>query len=321
MNKVKYIGIIYGGNKSQTEINLDHAKAVGNALKDEFKVTYYNTTISEDRQKLVKDRRLGKLDIIFNNSAGKKGGDGTVEGFLDILDVPYVGSGMLATALAFDKKTTKRILLSVGIPHIKDLTIGKNDWKANHQGVINRVKVRLGFPVIVKASGGTDSIAVKRVNNSKELAPALTRAFREDDHVIIEQYIQRMAEVSCMVFGNGLKTQAFKPVQWAHLGDILKTREKFIPEMMIIPPKFADSIIDRIKKISVTAHRVLGCNDYSRSDLIISKNRKVYFLEINAHAGLGVNSSTVRMAAATKGWDHSRLVKEILHLAIKRNKI
>ena len=318
---IKNIGIIYGGFKSQAEINLDHAKAIASAFVPHYKIIYYNLSTSKGQDILIRDWRNKKVDLIFNNSAGKKGGDGTVEGFLDILGIPYVGSGMLATAMAFDKKTTKKIVSGSGVLVVKDLIIGINNWKENKQGVIDRIKRAIGYPLIVKASGGTDSIAVAKVKNTKELIPAIKRAFKEDDYLVIEEFVCKIAEVSCMVYGNKKNIEAFLPVQWGHEGDILGTDEKFDVAKMTIPPKLGPTTIERIKKVSILAHRILGCDDYSRSDLIISKNRKIYFLEINAHAGLGLSSSTVHMAKATKGWDHKKLINNILMLAVKRLKL
>ncbi|PIR28040.1 hypothetical protein COV39_01220 [Candidatus Berkelbacteria bacterium CG11_big_fil_rev_8_21_14_0_20_40_23] len=318
---INNIGIIYGGFKSQADINLDHAKAIASAFVPHYKIIYYNLSTPKGQDILIRDWRNKKVDFIFNNSAGKKGGDGTVEGFLDILGIPYVGSGMLPTAMAFDKKTTKKIVSGSGILVVKDLTIGFNNWKENKQGVINRIKRAIGYPLIVKASRGTDSIAVAIVKNTKELIPAIKRAFKEDDHLVIEEFVRKIAEVSCMVYGNKKNIEAFLPVQWGHEGDILETDEKFDVAKMTIPPKLGPTTIARIKKVSIIAHRILGCDDYSRSDLIISKNRKIYFLEINAHAGLGLSSSTVHMAKATKGWDHKKLINNILMLAVKRLKL
>src|SRR4051812_10633695 len=116
--QVKHVGIITGGANPQQDINTDHAKDIGGALEKSFSISYYNLSVAGDIERLLENRSQKKLDIVFNNAAGKRGGDGTVEGFLEIMGIPYIGSDTLATAAAFDKKTTKAVVADAGVPVI-----------------------------------------------------------------------------------------------------------------------------------------------------------------------------------------------------------
>src|SRR5690606_11146873 len=141
------------------------------------------------------------------------------------------------------------------------------------------------IPLIVKASQGSDSIGVSLVKEENQLITALRIALREDDTILVEDFVRRKAEVTCMVIGNGADIQALEPVERVYDTDILYPIT--ITDRSYRFPNIPKETIEKIKEYSITAHRSLGCSDYSRSDFLIGKRGGIYFLELNAHAGLG----------------------------------
>ena len=315
---IKNIGIIIGGATSQDTVNIDHAEDIGSVLAQDYQVEYYNVSKTDDIARLMTDKLEGRLDIVFNNAAGKKGGDGTVEGILEILDIPYVGSDTLATAVAFDKKTTKAVVSSAGVPIIKGIAVSLEEYKLNPSVIVQNITTSLGYPVVVKASQGSDSIGISLVKHARKLIPALVRAFKEDSNVLVEEFIQRKAEVTCMVIGNGAKAHALEPVERVYQTELLYAQD--ISSRTYRIPELDQSILEEIKRHSVVAHQALGCSDYSRSDFLVDQSGCVQFLELNGHAGLGRGGPTEFTAKITKGWDYEGLIREILQVALARYK-
>lgn len=311
---VKYIGIISGGTHAQSHINKDHALDIGGVLQKKYTVRYYDLSQKEDFENLLHDHRTEKLDVVFNNAAGKQGGDGTVEGLLELLTIPFVGSDTLATAVAFDKKTTKTVVKAAGVPTIRGLTVTGQEFLEEPEEVMEKLARRIRVPMIVKASQGSDSIGVSLVKEEKDIIPAIRKALKEDDTIIIEDFIRRQAEVTCMVLGNGDEAKALEPVERVYETEIL------YPDAARTyrHPNLNEEILTKIKKYSVKAHRAVGCADYSRSDFLIGKKGKIYFLELNAHAGLGNTGPTAFSTQHSMGWSYDKMIQEILNLSLKR---
>jgi len=313
---IKHVGIITGGAEHQAPVNIDHAHDIGSALSDNYQIHFYDLFVPSDIDQMVADRRKGQLDIVFNNSAGKKGGDGTVEGLMEIYGIPFVGSDTLATAAAFDKKTTKTIVAEAGVPIIKGVTVTKEEFEHNPSSVIQNVTGSIGYPVVVKASQGSDSLGISLVKQPKRLIAAIEKALIYDETVIIEEFIVRSAEITCMVIGNGSETESLQPVERVYKTELLYDRDTSSRSYRI--PVCSDEIQEDIMRYSVMAHQALGCSDYSRSDFLVNKRGVVFFLEINAHAGLGMGGPTQYAIQLSKGWDYAQLIEGVLTIAEKR---
>lgn len=318
--EIKYIGITTSKKSSQAHINDDHATHIATALTNEgYSVVFYDLTHQDEIARLIQDRKDDKLDMVFNNAAGRRGGDGSIEGLLEMLEIPYVGSDVLATAVAFDKRTTKSVVFNNGVPIIRGLDFSKEQFETQRDWVIGQIEEFLHYPVVVKASQGSDSIGVSLVRKHEHILAALKKAFKEDDYILVEDFVKRSAEVTCLVLGSGEKAYALKPVERVYEGDILQ--EWTLHERNYrIPDQIDRQTLDLIEAYSVIAHKALACSDYSRSDFLISQSGHIFFLELNAHAGLGKIGPSVFAAQATYGWDHQRLIKEVVHLAASRYK-
>lgn len=314
---LRTIGIITNSQTSQASVNDSHALDIQTSLEElGYTTKVYNLTTDDAVRHLLDDHAKGHLDLVFNNACGKRGGDGSVEGLLEIAGIPYVGSDVLATAAAFDKKTTKLLVGPHGVPNIRDLVFTREQFETKPDWVLDEVEYGLKFPVIVKASQGSDSIGVSLVRTKRELAPAIKRALAEDDQFLVEDFVKRYAEVTCFVIGNGEQAKAFPLVERVFEGIIYSVN---LPNRSYqIPTQLDSKIVRAVQKFSVAAHRALGCFDYSRSDFIITRQGKIFFLETNAHAGLGKVGPPAFVAEATNGWDHTRLIRELIKITVKR---
>jgi D-alanine--D-alanine ligase len=312
---VHHIGIIIGGAESQTAVNEDHAKHIADALSEKYAIKIYDLHKQKDIAALIKDRKDGNLDIVFNNAAGKLGGDGTVEGYLELMRIPFVGSDTLATAVAFDKITTKAVVKDRNVKVVRGISVHQSRFLDEPESIIEKIERRVGYPMIIKASQGSDSIGVSLVKEHGELIPALRLAFKEDDTLVIEDFVKRKAEVTCMVIGNNDDARALPVVERVYETEILYTDAKRTYRF----PKLDEKILEKIRRYSLKAHFSVGCNDYSRSDFLVSKGGTVYFLELNAHAGLGDSGPTAFVTKNTEGWSYQEMIEQILQVAIKRH--
>jgi len=312
------VGIITNSRTAQGSINDDHATDIANAVTAlGLTARRYNLTDSNSINQIIADHREGRLNIVFNNAAGKLGGDGTVEGLLEMNGIPYVGSDVLATAVAFDKKTTKSAVGAAGVPIIRGMNFTREQYETKRDWVLDEIEYGLKFPVVVKASQGSDSIGISLVRSRPELPAAIDKALEEDDVIIVEDFVKRLAEVTCMVLGTGEQTRALAPIERVFEGDILYSKD--ITERTYRVADHLDlSVIRPIEHYAIEAHKALGCTDYSRSDFIVTARGEVFFLELNAHAGLGTVGPTVAAAEATFGWNHQQLIGKILELAAAR---
>ena len=311
---IKHIGIITGGSRTQASINIHHAESIGESLKKDFKITYYDLSIEKDIERMLANKKAGKLDFIVNNAAGKEGGDGTVEGLLTILQVPFLGSDTLATAVAFDKKTTKRLAADAGIPIIQGITVLLEDFRENPERVVAEIEKVVGYPLVVKASKGSDQIGASLVKSPNRIVAALKSAFKEDEEVIVEKFIRRAAEVTCLVIGNGKTAEALDPAEFLYEAEFPYVGETFENAMYKAKPE----VLQAVKRFSYLAHLAVGCSDYSRSDFIVDKHHQIHYLETNAHAGLWNGSIVSFIAKRCKDWDYDQMLRELIDLATLR---
>lgn len=315
--QVRHVGLVTNSGTSQGSVNDGHAQDISNALEAlGYQTAFYDVTNLDDINRLMQDRKADKLDLVFNNAAGRRGGDGSVEGLLEMLDIPYVGSDVLATAVAFDKKTTKSVVAPHGVTVIRGMDFTREQYETKKEWVLDEIEYGLKFPVVVKASQGSDSIGVSLVRTREELEPAIARALAEDDLILVEDFVKRLAEVTCMVIGNGDGAKALKPVERVFEGDIYSIN---LPGRTYrIPTHLDPDILRTLERNSLAAHRAVSCSDYSRSDFIVTARGEVFFLELNAHAGLGNIGPTVFTATETYGWNHQQLIEELVKAAVTR---
>ena len=308
MGKLR-IALIAGGWSREREISLKSGENVYNGLdKAKYEVKRYDP--SKDLLRLIEDSKDIDLALILLH--GKKGEDGSIQGLLDLLDLPYVGSGVLASALAMNKVVSKELFRCAGLNVPKEIVIFR-DQDIDPVGIMSV----LGKPVVIKPVAEGSSIGLNICYTGEEIAEAIKDTFAMSSEVIVEEYIKGR-EVSCSVLGNR-QPEALPVVE------IIPKKEyqffsytaKYLPgaSKEICPAQLPGDICEKAQSAAIKAHCLLGCRNFTRSDMIAT-DKDVYILETNTIPGMTENS-IFPLAARTAGLPFSRLLDRLIELAFE----
>ncbi len=318
MKKKIKVGILFGGKSAEHEISLISA---GNVIKALDTKKYQALLIKIPRTGAWPSssdvQKLSRVDVVFPILHGPLGEDGTVQGLLKLADLPFVGAGVLGSAIGMDKDVLKRLLRDAHIP-IPKFLVFKDSEKTN----ISFAKVAkvLKTPFFVKPVNMGSSVGISKVHNAKEFSPAINHAFKFDSKIIIEENIIGR-EIECSVLGND------KPI--ASLpGEIIPTHEfysyeaKYLDENgagLIIPAKLSKKIISEIKNLSIKVYKILECEGMARVDMFITNKGKIVINELNTIPGFTKISMYPKLWEAS-GISYSALIDKLIQLAIERHR-
>lgn len=234
---------------------------------------------------------IKRIDVVFPTVHGSHGEDGTLQGLFELADIPYIGCGVLGSALANDKAMTKAILRQNGIPVVDDVMLTRADWVANPDAIMERIQQTLTFPVFVKPATLGSSIGVSRVNDPQTLRMAIDIATNFDRHVLVENGVIGGAEINCAVMGFGADIQASvleQPVSWEQFltyeekymrgGEGMKSAER------IIPAPISEELTVKIQGYAVAAFKAIDGRGTARLDFLL-KDETIYLNEINTMPG------------------------------------
>ena len=305
------VALLCGGKSSEREISLKSGMQVKKALpEDKYEVIIYDP--ATDLAKLVQD--ASKIDVALVMLHGRYGEDGTVQGFLDLLDIPYQCSGVLASALAMDKVMSKRIFKMAGLQVPKDVVLRRGEPYETA-----RIAAELGWPLMVKPADGGSSIALNMASSEQELAQAIEEAFAHSETVLIEEYIAGR-EITGGVLGNkdliALPIVEIIPQDKHRFFDY---EAKYTPGATkeICPAPLPEHLTQKAKAYALKAHKALGCKGYSRTDMIL-KGEEIYVLETNTIPGM-TETSLFPQAAKAMGMSFSALLERLIELALEEN--
>jgi D-alanine-D-alanine ligase len=292
--KTKRIGVLMGGLSQEREVSLRSGKAVAQALRARG---YTITEIDVDRR-ITEALIYEKIQVAFLALHGRYGEDGTIQGILEILQIPYTGSGVLASAVGMDKEITKRLIRSLGIR--------TPEWKLTHRGEV--ISCPFSLPVIVKPNREGSTIGTVIVREEKDFQPALREAAQFDEAILIEEFISGI-EVTVAVI-NGRSLPVIEIVPKCGFYDYASKYTKGMTEY-IVPAGISESVRDRLSDISELLFKELHLAGFTRMDYIIDPARGEYFLEVNTIPGM-TETSLVPKAAAAAGISFEDLCEEIL---------
>ncbi len=309
MTEKMRIALIYGGWSSEREISLIGGRCVYEALdKAKYEVTLYDPL--HELKKLIADAE--KLDLAFIVLHGRFGEDGRIQGLLDILEVPYVGSGVLASATAVNKKMTKGIYRKEGFLVAKDVFLKRDAaFSANH------IFTFLGNKAVVKPIEEGSSLGMSVCENEDELIDGIEKAFGFGNEIMVEEYLKGR-EVSCCILGND--DAAVLPIVEIIPHDkyrFFDYEAKYRPgaSKEICPADIGVHLEEQVRRYGVGAHNALGCSVWSRTDMVI-QNDRVYVLETNTIPGMTPNS-LFPLAAKTAGMNFSGLIERLIQLSVE----
>jgi D-alanine-D-alanine ligase len=264
------------------------------------------------------------VDVIFPVLHGTFGEDGTIQGLLELADMPYVGAGVLGSAAGMDKDIMKSLFRAAGLPIVKHVTFLRSEWEANARKVQKLVESKLKYPVFVKPANLGSSVGISKARNGKELGPAIAEAAKFDRKVVIEQGVggtkQKAREIECSVLGND-RPEASVPGEIVPSTEFYDYNAKYLDEgsQLIIPAKLSKSEIKTVQRLAVAAFKAVDCAGLARVDFLMGpKSRKIYLNEINTMPGFTAISMYPKLWAASS-ISYPDLIGRLIQLGLERH--
>jgi D-alanine-D-alanine ligase len=259
------------------------------------------------------------LDVIFPVLHGTFGEDGSVQGLLELADIPYVGAGMLGSAVGMDKDVQKRLLRAAGVPIVPYLTATRVEWAAAPQAVRARAAA-LGLPVFVKPANLGSSVGISKVRSLSQLAAAVATALRYDDKLVIEKAVDAR-EIECAVLGNETPV-ASVPGEIRPHAEFYSYEAKYVSAdgaTLVIPAPLAPEQTARVRALAVQVFRLLDCAGMARVDFFLERRTgKLYVNELNTIPGFTTVSMYPKLWDAS-GVPYVELISRLIDLALQRH--
>jgi D-alanine-D-alanine ligase len=340
------LAILYGGRSAEHQVSVVSARSVMEALDpDRFEVvpiaiTRAGAWLLPDRSPLEltasdgalpeveaagtelavrPEQGVGGVDVVFPILHGPFGEDGTVQGLFELADLPYVGSGVLASALAMDKAMAKVVLAQAGLPQAPYLVVPERDWRADPDRVAAEVEGRLAYPVFTKPARLGSSIGISKVKTPDRLAAGLADAFAHDTKALVEQGVVAR-ELECGVLGNDAPEASV-------VGEVVPGHEfydfeaKYLDESLKleIPAPVPGAVRDRVRELSLRAFQALDCEGFARVDFFYEEaTGRVLLNEVNTIPGF-TPKSMFPMLWGASGLSYPDLVARLVDLAVERH--
>jgi D-alanine-D-alanine ligase len=256
------------------------------------------------------------LDAVFIVLHGPYGEDGTIQGLLELADLPYVGAGVLASAVSMDKATMKAVFQAHGLPVVEHLVVSRAEWRRDPASVRGRVAGAVGFPCFVKPSNLGSSVGISKVREAADLPAALDEAARHDRKIIVERSV-RARELEVSVLGND-DPVASEPGEITYDAEWYDYATKYTEgrARVTVPAPVAPEIAARLRELAVAAFRAVDCAGMARVDFFLEGDRPLVN-EINTIPGFTSTSAYARLWEAS-GLDYDTLIERLLHLALDR---
>ena len=354
----KNIGVIYGGQSVEHDVsiitglqiieNIDNNKYnitpfyidkngdwfTGNKLKNidiynkweknKKKITQFYPSLNKKDKKNI----INNVDVLIIGSHGTYGEDGKLQGFLELLDIPYTSSGVVGSATGMDKIIMKKIFSGMHLPVLPYIWFTKHDWKSEKKEWINKIHYTLDYPIFVKPANLGSSIGISMANNEKELINAIEIAINYDKRILVEKGIDNAVEVNCsVIFNNGklIVSELEEPVHWEKFLSFEdkylrnKTKSKTGMQNMLrkIPAEINNELKIDIKNYSEKIYRAMDCKGIVRIDYILDNEKtKIFVNEINTIPG-----SMSFYLWEPVGIKFKKLIDIIINEAIKENKV
>jgi D-alanine-D-alanine ligase len=299
------VGVLFGGRSAEREVSLMSGAGVLAALRSKGIDAHAFDPAERDLAELAAQN----FDRVFIALHGRYGEDGTLQGALEQLGIPYTGPGVLASAIAMDKAMTKRIWLADGLatPRFEMLT-AQSDWAA--------VAAKLGLPLIVKPAHEGSTLGLTKVSAVDQLPAAYALAAKLDGAVMAEQFVAGM-ELTCAVLGQGEAANALPLIRIIAPDDNYDYQNKYFTDttQYLCPSGLPAAQEAQIQALALASYRALGCRGWSRADVMVrASDNQPFLLEINTSPGM-TGHSLVPMAAKVAGMSYEDLCCEILKQA------
>ena len=276
----------------------------------------------DSRTLVTPDGSRTEIDVVFPVLHGPFGEDGSIQGFLEMAGVPYVGGGVLASALGMDKAVQKTVLAAVGIPVVDHEVVHERAWEEDPEGVQARAE-HLGFPLFVKPSALGSSVGISKVADPSGLRGALEEAFRYGRKALLERGVEGAREIECAVLGNDdpVASTAGEIVPRGHA--FYDYDAKYLDEdgaELLIPAALDPETLEEVQRLAVAAFRAIDCSGMARVDFFVLSDGRVVLNEINTIPGFTSISMYPKLWEAS-GVSYPDLVDRLVELAIERHEV
>ena len=298
----------YNGTADNIELWLENSEPI--ILPPDFSINGYFTKSEPNI--------VHKIDVAFPVMHGTYAEDGTIQSVLELAGIPYVGSGVLSSAVTMDKVIAKQVCGYVGIPQCKFDFTEKAEWISSSDEIITRFEENLGYPIFVKPANLGSSVGINKAKDAQELRCAIDEAFRFDRKVIAEEFVEGR-EIECAVLGND---EPFASLP----GEVVPAKEFYDYEAkyddgfdspIYIPAHISEEKLEEVRRLAVYVYRTLNCRGLSRVDFFMKKNNgEILLNEVNSLPGFTKISMYPKMMV-NMGIQYSELIDRLLTLAIE----
>ncbi len=348
------VGVIYGGRSSEHEVSIASAASIFSQLDP---ARYESVPVYIDRAggwsvpdeppatssagTVIRAARAGNtataldgattregsiltrlhLDVAFPIVHGPGGEDGTLQGLLEMSDLPYVGAGVLGSAVAMDKSVTKVLLTANGLPVVPAEVVRGVDWEASPDAVVSRIEEVFDYPLFVKPANMGSSVGVSRAADASALRASLATAYRYDDTLLVEPAVPNPREIECSVMGNDTP-EVSVPGEVIPAGEFYDYEAKYLDDRsaIIVPAHLTDAQATEIRALAVRAYRALKLTGMARIDFLFDEaNGRLYINEANTLPGFTTISQYPKLWAAS-GLPYPELLDRLIALALDRHK-
>jgi D-alanine-D-alanine ligase len=354
MTKLK-VGVVFGGRSAEHEVSLVSATSIMNSLdKNKYEIIPIAITAegkwlsSADSMKLLKEksptanqpeqillpnpqhkglvntsawvRQTKAVDVIFPALHGTYGEDGTIQGLFELADIPYVGAGVLGSAVGMDKVVQKELLKHADIPTAPSVWFTSSEFKNNQIITIQKIEKSLDYPLFIKPPNAGSSIGITKAHNRKELIAGMELAAQYDRKILVEAAIKNAREIECSVLGNDTPG-ASVPGEIVSSNEFYDYDAKYVDgkSRAVIPAKLSPSVTKKVQAYAVQAFKVLDCAGMARVDFLVTKKtNKIFLNEINTIPGFTSISMYPKLWEAS-GVPYSALLDRLIELALERH--
>jgi len=261
-----------------------------------------------------------QVDVIFPVLHGTFGEDGTIQGLLELADVPYVGAGVLASSTGMDKDVMKRLFRDAGLPVVPWELVLRADWENDPAAVRRRIEKRLRYPFFVKPANLGSSVGITKVHEAGELAAGMDWAAQYDRKILVEKAVEAR-EIECAVLGND-NPEASLPGEIIPVNEFYDYEAKYIKEgsELLIPARLSPRQVKRVQELAVRAFKAIDCAGMGRVDFLLDrKSGRIFVMEINTIPGFTPISMYPKLWEAS-GLPYAKLLDRLIELALERHR-
>ena len=261
------------------------------------------------------------LDVVFPIVHGPYGEDGTLQGLLELANVPYVGAGVLASAVAMDKAVAKVLLQARGLPVVPGRVVRGLDWEEDPDGEVERIEAAFDYPLFVKPANLGSSVGVSRAADRAGLRAALALAWTYDDKLLVEAAVPAPREIECSVLGNEAP-EASVPGEVIPSGEFYDYEAKYLDgrSRIVVPARLPEARTEQVRMLALDAYRALDGAGMARVDFLLDEaGGRLYVNEVNTLPGFTAISQYARLWAAS-GLPYPALIQRLIELALARHR-